>query len=89
MNEGAFRGTLRQHYRLKDKALLVLEEGYEGEIGPAERVKIVAEGREWIATVHELAWGSTMNAARLPLSLVVRGLDEGDEPPPGATIHSV
>ncbi len=82
-----FRATLRQHYRLNDNALLVLEEDYEGDIGAGDELLVDVDGAPVRVTVHDLAWGSTLNAARLPLSLIVVGLE--DHPPePGASIRS-
>ena len=62
-----FRATVRQVYRLNDTQLVVLREGYEGDVGPG-------------AKVVDLAWGSAFQATEPPLTLIVKGLPEGAEP---------
>ena len=83
----SFRATLRQHYKMSDKSLLVLNEDYTGDIGPGDALGIEIDGAPTKVTVHDLAWGSSMSADRLPLSLIVSGLDDA-EPAPGAPIQT-
>lgn len=82
-----FRATLRQHYRMTSKSLLVLNEDYTGDIGPGDTIGVEVSGVPKKVTVHDLAWGSAMNAERLPLSLVVSGIGD-EEPQPGAAIRT-
>jgi hypothetical protein len=85
MADDGFHAKLRQHYRLSDTALLVLEEDYRGDVGPGDELQIAIDGGNARFVVHDLAWGSALNATRLPLSLIVRGLED-IEPAPGAAI---
>jgi hypothetical protein len=85
--EMGFRATLRQHYKLTDTSLLVLEEDYRGDIGPGDELRIVWGEHGARCVVQDLAWGSALNAARMPLSLVVSGLGDA-EPDPGASIET-
>ena len=82
----AFHAVLRQHYRLEEVDLLVLEETYLGDVGPGDRLAIELEpGKSQPFLVHDLAWGSAMSAKTPPLTLIVKGL-EGAELSPGAVI---
>lgn len=83
-----FHATLRQYYKLSETSLLVLEEDYTGDIGPGDELQIAVGDGQARFVVRDLAWGSALNAARLPLSLVVSGLDDV-RPEPGAKIGPV
>jgi len=81
-----FHAVLRQHYRLEEVDLLVLEETYLGDVGPGDELCIgLASGTQQTFRVHDLAWGSAMSAQAPPLTLIVKGL-EGAEPEAGAVI---
>lgn len=81
-----FQATLRQHYALEEVDLLVLEETYVGDVGPGDELTIeLPDGQQAGFTVHDLAWGSAMNADNPPLTLIVKGL-EGARPVAGAVI---
>lgn len=83
----SFRATLRQHYEMSDKSLLVLNEDYTGDIGPGDTLGVEVDGVPTRVEVLDLAWGSSMSADRLPLSLIVSGLADA-EPAPGAVIQT-
>ena len=84
-----FTARLRQHYRLEEVDLLVLEETYEGDIGPGDRLKVeLPAGGTKKILVQDVAWGSSVSSKNPPLTLIVRGLD-GAEPAPGALIDPV
>lgn len=81
-----FHAVLRQHYRLEEVDLLVLEESYVGDVGPGDELAItLTDGGAQPFRIHDLAWGSAMSATAPPLTLIVKGLD-GKEPAPGAVI---
>lgn len=81
-----FHATLRQHYRLKEVDLLVLEDTYMGDVGPGDHLEVsLPDGSLCPFVVHDLAWGSAMSAMNPPLTLIVKGL-EGAELSTGATI---
>lgn len=83
-----FGATLRQHYRLTDTDLLVLDE-YEGDVGTGDVLAVeLPGGRKASFSVHDLAWGSAYNAASPPLTLIVKGLG-AIEPEKGARITPV
>ena len=84
----AFHAQLRQHYKLDEVDLLVLEETYLGDVGPGDELSVeVPAGGHKTFVVHDLAWGSAMSEKTPPLTLIVKGL-EGVEPAPGAVIAS-
>ncbi|MCA9610958.1 MAG: hypothetical protein KC619_35435 [Myxococcales bacterium] len=81
-----FQATLRQHYALEEVDLLVLEETYVGDVGPGDELTVaLPDGTEAAFTVHDLAWGSAMNAHNPPLTLIVKGL-KGAHPVAGAIV---
>ncbi len=82
----AFHAVLRQHYRLEEVDLLVLEETYLGDVGPGDELAVELDtGGSKSFLVHDLAWGSAMSASAPPLTLIVKGLG-GVELSPGAVI---
>lgn len=84
-----FTAHLRQHYRLEKVDLLVLEETYEGDIGPGDHLKIgLPAGGTKAFVVHDIAWGSALGKDNPPLTLIVKGLD-GQEPTRGALIDPI
>lgn len=86
MAEGDFRATVRQVYRLQDTHLLVLEEDYEGDVGPGDRLEVKLPGGATATTkVRDLAWGSAFHADNPPLTLIV-DLVQPEEPQAGAAI---
>ena len=86
---GGFTARLRQHYKLGELDLFVLDETYDGDIGPGDHVEVdLAEGGAHRVRIHDLAWGSALTATSPPLTLIVAEL-AGREPAPGAAIRSV
>lgn len=84
-----FTARLRQHYRLDEVDLLVLDETYEGDIGPGDGLKIeLLAGGTKTFEVHDVAWGSATGTTNPPLTLIVKGLD-GEEPARGALINPI
>lgn len=83
-----FSARLRQHYKLKDFDLLVLEADYEGDIGPGDNLTIeLPEGGTRRFQVHDVAWGSAVTADNPPLTLIVKKMDLDVPPAPGALIR--
>lgn len=82
-----FHATLRQHYALEDVDLLVLEETYVGDVGPGDELTVEVDDGPAAFVVHDLAWGSAMNADNPPLTLIVKGL-AGRTPAAGAVIST-
>ena len=84
-----FRATLRQHYRLSENNLFVLE-SYSGDITPGDHLEVdLPDGSTMDFRVHDLAWGSAFNAATPPLTLIVKNLPADKVPITGATIRPV
>lgn len=75
-----FRATVRQVYRLNDTQLVVLRDGYEGDVGPGDEIELQLQEGTAKAKVVDLAWGSAFQATEPPLTLIVKGLPEGAEP---------
>lgn len=89
MESSPFFAKIRRVYRLADTQLVVLEEGYEGDVGPGDRLEVELPGDETARIeVKDLAWGSAFKADQPPLTLIVTGLEEGREPPAGAPIRA-
>ena len=81
----AFTAKLRQHYRLTDTDLLVLE-SYSGDIAAGDSLVVeLPDGSRAAFRVHDLAWGSAYHAENPPLTLIVKGMGDGS-PEAGATI---
>ncbi len=84
-----FTARLRQHYRLEEVDLFVLEETYDGDVGPGDKLQIeLPAGGTKSFRVHDIAWGSSFGSNNPPLTLIVKGLD-GQEPAPGALIDPI
>ena len=65
-----FQGKVRRSYQLGSTYVLILQQGYEGDIEVGDRLDI--GGTE--VDVVSVAWGSAFNAEDPPLTLVVKGL---------------
>ena len=84
-----FAAKVLRTYLLEERRVLVLDDGYAGDIEAGDWVEVGlpdgATARGQIATV---AWGSAFHAEDPPLTLVVTGL--GEVPPEaGAAISGV
>jgi hypothetical protein len=82
-----FKGTVRRTYALEGNRVLILEEGYEGDIEVGELVEVAWDGASSKGAVVSVAWGSAFRAEDPPLTLVVSGLE--GEPPKGANVSGV
>jgi hypothetical protein len=82
-----FQGTVRRTYALEGNRVLILEEGYEGDIEVGELVEVAWDGATASGAVVSVAWGSAFRAEDPPLTLVVSGLDA--EPPKGAQVRGL
>lgn len=73
MNE-SFRGKVRRAYAMNDQQVLVLEDGYTGDIEIGQSLKVSGAEGEQEGKIVNLAWGSAFHAESPPLTLVVEGL---------------
>jgi hypothetical protein len=90
MESSPFSAKIRRVYRLVDTQLVVLEDGYEGDVGSGDQLDVeMPEAQSARVEVKDLAWGSAFRADQPPLTLIVTGLEEGREPPVGARIRAV
>lgn len=84
-----FNATLRQHYRLEDAVLLVLEDNYQGDVGQGDRLEIdMPNGEPLQFTVHDVAWGTAFQNKQVPVTLITKEL-RSEEPKPGAKLRSL
>ena len=90
MESPPFVAKIRRVYRLADTQLVVLKEGYEGDVGPGDRLEVeLPEGAAVEVEVKDLAWGSAFHVDQPPLTLIVVGLDPEQEPADGASVRAV
>lgn len=74
-----FRARVARSYVLKGQRVLVLREGYEGDIEVGDRVELDVGGAEPArGIVASIAWGSAFHAEDPPLTLVVDGVADAD-----------
>jgi hypothetical protein len=84
-----FTGKVARSYVLQRRRVLVLEDGYAGDVEAGDWVEVaLPEGDAARAQIATVAWGSAFHAEDPPLTLVVTGLDE-QAPAAGAAIRGV
>ena len=86
MAEG-FKAKVGRAYALDGKRVLILESGYEGDIGVGDPVEVEMPDGAVRAVVATVAWGSALRAQSPPLTIVVSGLDE--DPGEGVDVRGV
>jgi hypothetical protein len=83
-----FTGKILRSYLLEGRRVLILQEGYEGDIEIGESVDIeLPAGETKRGEVVNIAWGSAFHADSPPLTLVVAGVD--DEPAEAGRVSGV
>jgi hypothetical protein len=95
-----FSAIVQRSYALEGQHVLLLEGGYEGDIGQGEWIELAEPAASEVsgssgepeakrrARVASLAWGSAFHATEPPLTLIVEGL-AGDPPGPGTRVRGV
>lgn len=85
---GGFQAKVQRSYSLEGRAVLVLEQGYEGDIEQGDWVEVALGSEPARGQVATVAWGSAFQATHPPLTLVVEGLPEA-LPEPGSDVRGV
>ena len=75
MAEG-FKAKVQRAYKIEDKHVLVLQDGYEGDVEAGDPVEVALPAGTVRAEVATVAWGSAFHAQSPPLTIVVEGLEE-------------
>lgn len=86
MAEG-FKAKVRRAYPLEGKRVLILQDGYEGDVEAGDAVEVVLPAGAVRGQVATVAWGSAFHAESPPLTIVVTGLDA--DPSEGALVRGV
>jgi len=84
-----FVAKVLRSYRLGHRPVLLLQDGYKGDISAGDWVEIMLpKGKRVPLPVETVAWGSAFQANDPPLSLVLGAFD-GDLPAPDSPIKGV
>ncbi len=83
----AFKAKVRRAYPLDGKRVLILQDGYEGDIEAGDILQVTMPDGPAKVQVATVAWGSAFHAESPPLTLVVEGLE--DNPAEGAAISGI
>lgn len=71
-----FRAKIGRAYRMGPQFVLVLKDGYSGDVEIGDVVEVVlANGEPVRAPIENLAWGSALRAESPPLTIVLAGVD--------------
>jgi len=71
-----FRGKIRRAYKLEGRQVLVIEEGYVGELEVGDWLELILpSGKAERAPVINVAWGSALRAESPPLTVIVSNKD--------------
>jgi len=82
-----FKAKVRRAYPLDGKRVLILQDGYEGDIEAGDPVEVALASGAVRAEIATVAWGSAFHAESPPLTIVVTGLEE--DPAEGTAVRGL